>query len=628
MIDCYLGAAARCLRNRLIEKKYSDEANDVPKRRMSRAYVYLPIMEKHLRLLVLHPGERRDVLSATLVHTSLEKLSRSEYETISYAWGDASIRSYMLVDKAFLDIPASAAEVLRQVRHKRKSRRLWIDAVCINQADVHERQEQVTFMRYIYTDASANIIYLGQSDNHTEAALKTVRDILADLASQVQDSADMQDLLYNSNGSPTIESGHSRGSPYNNEALQSLYDRPWFTRLWVIQEAALSPKNVCLWGQHQMQLLELLLAAVWYRFKNYRFEVIRDKSLIKAARFYDAVYYGSSHDYSLRNRRSLASYLDLSRHFKSSLASDKVFAMLGLLDTKFQNNDFWRLLTPDYHKTEHQVFTDAFRAALMQDQSLHRPLSMNFVHHRDQIDVNGTGLPSWVPELRRKGDRSQEAYELCPRFHACSHGYRQHYIPPVTSNVLTLKGLFIDDIVSVGPVLPFAPTWMQTIDFVELSAEVAQVGDLNAAASEATQTFARTLIAGVDVQLRRRSSESTAIAFVQWHMQIKSILMLDPNATGEDTTTRDFASAFSQACHMRRVYRTSLGFLGLGPKLTQVGDQAVVLYGCHTISVLRPGTTEDYHRFVGQGYMDGMMDGEAFGRVDGSAERHRIFHLQ
>lgn len=302
--------------------------------------------------------------------------------------------------------------------------------------------------------------------------------------------------------------------------------------------------------------------------------------------------------------------------------------MLGLLDNKFRNSDFWRLLTPNYLKTEDQVFTDAFRAAVMQDQSLHRPLSLKIINHRDQIDINGTSLPSWVPELRRKGDRSQEAYELCPHFNACPNECQQHVVSHMSSNDLILRGLFIDGIVSVGPVLPFASTWLQTMDFIELSAEVARIEDLNDASSETTQTFARKLVAGVDVQQRRHSPESAAVAFVQWDAQIRSILMLYPNATDEDKTTRDFASAFSQACHMRRVYRTSLGFLGLGPKLTQVSDQAVVLYGSHVISILRPGTTESHHHFVGQGYMDGMMDGEAFGRLEGNAEWHQIFQLE
>jgi hypothetical protein len=548
-------------------------------------------------------------------------------------WGDASLKAQLLVDNAILEIQASASAVLRQVRYRNKPRRLWIDAVCINQADLKERQQQVSYMRYVYTNSSRNLIYLGQSDNHTEAALENITTILADPACQLQSYSKLQGLLYNSDGSPATESGHSKASPYDNEALQSLYDRPWFTRLWVVQEAALAPKNVCLWGEYQLPLFNLLRAAVWYRYKNYRFEIIRDKSFVKAARFYDAVYYGATSRpfSSSRAQRSLASYLDLSRHFESSVASDKVFAMLGLLDDKIKYDDFWALLTPDYHKPTDLVFRDAFRAALLQDQMLQRPLSLNILHHWSQQDVDSMTLPSWVPDLRRKGDRTQEAYDLCPYFNACSSGqkYHQNDVSPIPSDTLTLTGIAIDTIVSIGPIRPFGSTWLQDLEFVELGAEVAQIKELNDRESVNTGTFARTLVAGVDVLQHRQDLTTTAKSFVKWYAWLRSVLMLDDlQADQATTTTQEFASALAQACHMRRLFRTRQGHLGLGPKVMQVGDEAVALYGCHVISILRPVPDGAYHHFVGQCYIDGMMDGEILAQWGAEPNGQRTFNLQ
>jgi len=47
---------------------------------------------------------------------------------------------------------------------------LWIDALCIDQDDLDERSRQVSFMKEIYQQAQHTMIWLGESDEHTEAA--------------------------------------------------------------------------------------------------------------------------------------------------------------------------------------------------------------------------------------------------------------------------------------------------------------------------------------------------------------------------------------------------------------------------------------------------------------------------
>jgi hypothetical protein len=181
--------------------------------------------------------------------------------------------------------------------------------------------------------------------------------------------------------------------------------------------------------------------------------------------------------------------------------------------------------------------------------------------------------------------------------------------------------------VSIGPVRPFGSTWLQDLEFVELSAEVAQVEDLNSFEPETTGKLARTLIAGVNALQHRQDLTATANAFVKWYAWLRSVLMLDDLQADPDTVTQEFASALAQACHMRRFFRTRQGHLGLGPKVMQVGDQAVALYGCHVISILRPAPDVAYHRFVGQFYIDGMMDGEILAQWGAEPNGQRTFNL-
>jgi hypothetical protein len=55
---------------------------------------------------------------------------------------------------------------------------------------------------------------------------------------------------------------------------------------------------------------------------------------------------------------------------------------------------------------------------------------------------------------------------------------------------------------------------------------------------------------------------------------------------------------------------------GLAPTKSQVGDLIVILFGCSVSVVLREFKTKGDHYFelVGEAYVHGMMDGEAFSR--------------
>jgi len=123
------------------------------------------------------------------------------YETVSYAWGDSARIDYLRVyesararaglalarlglhvpfRKPYLDlkVPMNTEAALKQIRLTDKVRRIWIDAVCINQDDFSERGQQVGIMSRIFRQSAGNLICLGALDasmadrvSHTIAAL-------------------------------------------------------------------------------------------------------------------------------------------------------------------------------------------------------------------------------------------------------------------------------------------------------------------------------------------------------------------------------------------------------------------------------------------------------------------------
>lgn len=106
-----------------------------------------------------------------------------------------------------------------------------MDAVCVNQEATKEREHQVALMTWIYSEASRNIIYLGEGDPASLKGLETIRALSAEL----------------DRSNPTHANGLE--TPIEKSALSAFFLLPWFSRVWVVQEAVLARKNVCILGR-------------------------------------------------------------------------------------------------------------------------------------------------------------------------------------------------------------------------------------------------------------------------------------------------------------------------------------------------------------------------------------------
>jgi hypothetical protein len=112
----------------------------------------------------LHPAiEEQEQICCTLSLAQLETSDSSAapiYEALSYVWGKPIFsESIRLNDQEFLITP-SLKYALSCLRLKAQPRVLWVDAVCINQSDVSERNQQVALMRDIYSQCQRDIAWL------------------------------------------------------------------------------------------------------------------------------------------------------------------------------------------------------------------------------------------------------------------------------------------------------------------------------------------------------------------------------------------------------------------------------------------------------------------------------------
>lgn len=115
-------------------------------------------------------------------------------------------------------------EALQALRLTDAPRYLWFDAICINQRDIHEKGCQVRIMDQIYRNAREVHVWLGAADEVSRFGTVAIN-YFADQAAP-----------------PTDAPWYSKYSHRYAEGLSALLKRPWFSRIWTIQEAALARK--------------------------------------------------------------------------------------------------------------------------------------------------------------------------------------------------------------------------------------------------------------------------------------------------------------------------------------------------------------------------------------------------
>lgn len=135
-------------------------------------FLYHPLdaRAREIRLITLLPA----FLPSAAVKCTLSKASLNDtirYKALSYVWGDPNITDVVDVNGFDFPVTTNLFSALQVLRQKYTSVSLWIDALCINQDDIPERNHQVNQMRAIYKDAEEVIAWLGKEDNESHLAM-------------------------------------------------------------------------------------------------------------------------------------------------------------------------------------------------------------------------------------------------------------------------------------------------------------------------------------------------------------------------------------------------------------------------------------------------------------------------
>jgi len=97
-----------------------------------------------------------------------------DFEAISYCW-ERDVRDHqIIVNGTIFEVPKNLEALLQRLRtlpDAKAGMKFWIDALCIDQKSLTERNHQVTLMKSIYVKAFAVIVWLGEAADESDRAI-------------------------------------------------------------------------------------------------------------------------------------------------------------------------------------------------------------------------------------------------------------------------------------------------------------------------------------------------------------------------------------------------------------------------------------------------------------------------
>lgn len=270
------------------------------------------------RLLVLEPGEKSEEIHCRILTTTHS--AHLDYEALSYTWGSTKHPQACYINDDRVAIGRNLWDALRHLRSTYAERVLWIDALCIDQSNILERNHQVGQMRMIYSQAETVLIWLGMPSPSSPIAM----DWLDRSASRFRSSfGTLGRLTSRTPADVFLQQAHRWA------ALRLLCERPYWHRVWIVQEAVLAENIRLLCGEDE---------ARWEGFANLMNDfgtILQPSSAIEDAGFVQGSMAARILDLRRMHRSRGCDLMQLLIATRDSLCADprdRVFGLVGLAE--------------------------------------------------------------------------------------------------------------------------------------------------------------------------------------------------------------------------------------------------------------------------------------------------------
>jgi hypothetical protein len=245
------------------------------------------------------------------------------------------------------------------------------------------------------------------------------------------------------------------------EAVRQLFMRPWFTRRWVVQEAALSPDGLVRCGEYEMPIMSFVRAAVWIHHKqdHLPFDLEQEGGMLNAS--YISAHVDHEQGWFSRKHGQSQKLADLFRYFRTFDATvdhDRVYALLGLTQWHFQQLPLPDLIVPNYDLPISEVLANATRVATVEAADL---WLFRYIDFSEAPQIDQMNAPSWVPQLFRRPNPNIDPNHLRSTFNAskdmAKYGetYKTFNLKPLERDwrAISVEGFTVAQVNNVGNVI-------------------------------------------------------------------------------------------------------------------------------------------------------------------------------
>ncbi|KAI0405500.1 HET-domain-containing protein [Xylaria palmicola] len=572
-------------------------------------FEFLPIDSSRgqIRLLKIAPGRAGEIIRCSYEVVSVE--DNVPYQTLSYVWGEIKESRTIIVEGTEAELTDNLFDALTHMRHETKTRRLWVDALCINQEDTMEKTAQVNMMHNIYVNCVQCNMWMGGIDAGAmglaeQEALKAATGALE--AVRIFAGKDSKSGLPSS---LATSAHHVRAG----KALKALLHTPWWSRIWTVQEAT-SPRNSSvLWGplhipwSFMTQAAERLIIGVYppaerlavgdvFEGSDFSWFTAPILGLIWASRW-------------VVHPHPPLEMLWRFRYRDSTDPRDKVYVMLNLVAEGTYPLPSVR--SSDYTLSTAVLYRRVMLDLLRDERGL-KPM-IGFRGERKSVP----GLPSWVADWSIPPEELQYAavweHSNFWGLYTADRGLPMLDLDALTSpehgdDVLNVNGVFFDKVLARSDLI----------------------------ARDEEEDRLEEMVADVMAKALVEEPRYRVISEVYWQEALMDII--EGNyANPEQTIEGDEGDAYwrAQMLRFQRLFITENGAVGLGPSGTSIGDEVWILSGGRWPFLLSPlhvndadlgGHDASYHYTLrGDVFVPGIMRGEAIGS---RIENQRFVHIR
>ena len=263
----------------------------------------------------------------------------------------------------------SLGSFLKRQRDESEAKQfLWVDAMCINQDDDHEKSYQLALMRKLYGTASELLIWLGDEEQFQSRGLE----LLGYYEGIPEDTA-----------LRPVRLRHDQRSDF-----EEILSRPWFDRLWIVQELLLGAfrdkvdTTYLISGSSRVSWTSVTKCMQYLsRFNGEDREQFPNIEKILALETLRGIYASDP-------KRSLLWWIAKTGNRDATDARDKIYGVSGLVNS---SDLLLTQISTGYKISPARLYTEFAALALCSEG-----IGLALLRHCQYQKL--PGLPSWVPD--------------------------------------------------------------------------------------------------------------------------------------------------------------------------------------------------------------------------------------